>query len=222
MFWGSDRKTWCWLTVALLPCMVGSGQDKVAELTIPAGLRHVSTEGMVFSLRGEMLALPRQDGGVDLLDVAAEKWDVLPAPAGARLEPGRVAFAHSGRSLASMNPGLGITIWDVVSKKPGNMLSLGPEIYVLSMAFLNDDRTLQATNQGSTGDELETPWDYSVVRWNVATGERRGSDDFGRHPLTMNVSPRAVHACITHDPACRNQPRMSWTVTPLKASPIAS
>jgi hypothetical protein len=33
--------------------------------------------------------------------------------------------------------------------------------------------------------------------------------------------PRAVHACIAHEPACRNQPRMSWMVTPRNASPIA-
>ena len=36
------------------------------------------------------------------------------------------------------------------------------------------------------------------------------------------VNLRAVHACITHDPACRNQPRMSFKVTSLKASAIAS
>ena len=36
------------------------------------------------------------------------------------------------------------------------------------------------------------------------------------------IGIRAVHACIAHDPACRNQPRMSWMVTLLKASPIAS
>jgi hypothetical protein len=40
--------------------------------------------------------------------------------------------------------------------------------------------------------------------------------------LYLDFDPtRAVHACIAHEPACRNQPRMSWMVTPRNASPIA-
>jgi 3-oxoacyl-[acyl-carrier protein] reductase len=36
------------------------------------------------------------------------------------------------------------------------------------------------------------------------------------------VAIRAVHACAAHEPAWRNQPRMSWGETDFKASPIVS
>ncbi len=185
-----------WLVAALLPCMVGCGRNKVEALAIPAELSHVIADGMAFSARGEILALPGYKGPVTLLDVATGKRDVLPLPAGARPEPGRVAFSKSRRSLAVMNPGLGITIWDLRSKKPEFVLPLSPETEVESMAFHDGDQTLQATTLGKTGTDLKSPWDYGVVRWDTATGERRDAEDFGRHPLTVINSPNGRYGVI--------------------------
>jgi hypothetical protein len=57
------------------------------------------------------------------------------------------------------------------------------------MTFLDDDRTLRATTVRLTGDNPLSPRDYGVVRWDVATGEPRGAEDFGRHRAVFVRSP---------------------------------
>ena len=185
------------LGAVLLPGRTASCQEALTAIATPPGLGRGAAYAMAFSRGGDVLALPQDDGRVNLLDVASGKVVTIPAPGG-RPWAAQVAFSKSGRSLAVMNPGRGVAIWDVATGKPGAAMPMeGEARFALGLAFLDDDRTLRAVTARPVGPGARA--EFAVFRWDVATGERRGVEDFGRQPQALAVSSEGRYGVVPKD-----------------------
>ena len=75
-------------------------------------------------------------------------------------------------------------------------------------------------HSGAVGTELRPATGWCGGKARTRDARANSEEQATRHPATPKAT--ADHACMTHAPACRNQPRMSWGVTSRNPSPMAS
>ena len=124
---------------------------------------------------------------------------VLPNPRGEEHCTGTLAYSKRGEFLAA-SYGRGITIWRVAESK--ELVRIPKERGALNMVFTDGDRTLVAQELIPVDDQTEPFYFHSrIVRWDVSSGTRLGSVDFGAHHSFRAISPDGRYGVIWVGPA---------------------
>ena len=176
---------------------------------------------------------PIFQGGVELTEIRLELGDTFTiGDTSFQLVQDKVRFEQSGPSLVQQGSYSFQELEQMKFRSPDERIEILAQLpTAISSATRDVELFIKLCNLLFLG----TPHADAVAVIGSVTGGESGSlkvmhwdrrphhkGDFCPSECVVTEALRAVHACITHDPACRNQPRMSWMVTPLKASPIAS
>jgi len=178
----------------LLPAlltMLGAGFDKITEL--PGGNVNPYHSGeMAFSPDSRTLALPKEDGRVELCDLTTGKVTDLACPHGGQVRADQVTYSKQGRLLAVNYGARGMAIWDVPGKKVRVQLPFDS----IGVEFTDGDRTLLGLDLKRGHSPNPQDWHALTVRWDVATGKRLDTVDFGPSPVFRALSPDGRYAVL--------------------------
>ena len=174
-------------------------QDAKATEILKGVLAPHGYGNMAFSPDGQTLALPKGERGIELRNVITGAATVLPNPRGEEHCTGTLAYSKRGEFLAA-SYGRGITIWRVAESK--ELVRIPKERGALNMVFTDGDRTLVAQELIPVDDQTEPFYFHSrIVRWDVSSGTRLGSVDFGAHHSFRAISPDGRYGVIWVGPA---------------------
>jgi len=189
----SGPRRFGFLLPALLSMLV-TGCDKVTEL--PGGNVDPRHSGdMAFSPDSRMLALPKEDGRVELCDLTTGKVAVFACPYGDQQRADLLAYSKQGRLLAMSYGERGITIWDVPGRKVSVQITGG----AYRMEFTDGDRTLLCLALKTDHSTNPQDWHSLTVRWDVATGKHLNTIDFGKMYSFITLSPDGRYAVLQND-----------------------
>jgi len=169
------------------------------ELTGVVATRHYTGE-MTFSPDGKTLGLPIYASPIELWSLETGKAQYLVSPFGKGSDGGSAAahlivFSSDGRTLAAAYPGRSIVLWDIPAGEERSRIPIAREIWVADLAFADGGRSLVAvTVRAPDDDPAPARFIYSVARWDILSGERRGDVDLGPRTPLVAFSPDGRHA----------------------------
>jgi len=172
---------------------------------LPAGIVDQQLYGdMAFSPDGKTLAVANHDGVVKLCDLANGSAEDLTSPYphkdGGLDFYNNLVYSKRGQFLAVDYEERAIVVRDVPGKKEKVRMPLDGD-GVHSMAFSDDDRTLLALLMTSANDVRPVPDDwhslrYLAVRFDVSSGKRTSTVDFGKYCHFKVLSPDGRYAVL--------------------------
>jgi WD40 repeat protein len=149
---------------------------------------------MAFSPDAKTLALPKTSGVVELCNLTTGNTKLLPNPHGDEGEAVSLAFSKGGQYLA-VSYARGITIWGMPGMRESVRIAI--ERFGMPMVFTDGDTALLALLTIPTDDaSVPKGWNHQVVRWDISSGKRRSTVEFGLRSLFQALSPDGRYAVL--------------------------
>ncbi len=145
-------------------------------------------EDVVFAPNGRVASLLKPEGEVKFCDLTTGKVETLPCPYKGELWGSTAAYSKDGKILAVVYDPHGTVIWDIAAKKEKARIPL-KRLSMKRLIFMDDDRILLALVRTHE-------FDLVVERWEVRSGELRGTLNLGKAPIPQVLSPDGRHAIL--------------------------